>query len=293
MREERQVAFVGSGTMAEAMIRGLIARAGMAPERIAASGPRAERARELAGRYGIRCCTDNAEAAEGADLVVLTVKPQVLPAVLSELAGRLRPEALLVSIVTGARLADLQEGFGHKPVVRAMPNTPAQIGRGMTVWMAAPDVTAGQRRTARSLFRTFGEEEEVAEEGDLDRATALSGTGPAYVFLFLEALVEAGVHLGFSRRLSEKLVLQTVRGSAAYGQEAGAHLAALRNQVTSPGGTSAEALYHLEKGGLRTVLADAVWAAYRRAVALGEAGAAAGRTAGEAAPPLSEAPSRP
>ena len=293
MTEEQRVAFVGSGTMAEAMIRGLITRAGVAPERIVASGPRPERGRELSGPYGIRCGTDNAEAAQGAELVVLAVKPQVLSTVLSELAGRLRPEALLVSIVAGARLADLQERLGHGPVVRAMPNTPAQIGRGMTVWTAAPEVTAGQRRMARSLFGTFGEEEEVTEEGHLDRATALSGTGPAYVFLFLEALVEAGVHLGFSRRLSERLVLQTVAGSAAYGQEAGTHLAALRNQVTSPGGTSAEALYHLERGGLRTVLADAVWAAYRRAVALGEAGSAAGKSAGEAAPRSSHAPSRP
>ncbi len=293
MTEEWQAAFVGSGTMAEAMVRGLITRAGMSPARIVASGPRPERGRELAGRYGIRHGTCNAEAAEGAKLVVLAVKPQVLPAVLPELAGRLRPEALLVSIVAGARLADLQEGLRHGPAVRAMPNTPAQIGRGMTVWTAAPQVTASQREMARSLFQTFGEEEEVTEEAHLDRATALSGTGPAYVFLFLEALVEAGVHLGFSRRLSEKLVLQTVAGSTAYGQEAGIHLAALRNQVTSPGGTSAEALYHLEKGGLRTVLADAVWAAYRRAVALGEAGAAAGRHTGEVVPWPSHAPSKP
>ena len=293
MTEERQVAFVGSGTMAEAMIRGLITRAGVAPQRIVASGPRPERGRELAERYGIRPTTDNAEAVTGAELVALTVKPQVLPTVLAELAGRLRREALLVSIVAGARLAHLQESLGHRPIVRAMPNTPSQIGQGMTVWTAAPEVAEEQRRRARALFEAFGEAEEVAEESHLDRATALSGTGPAYVFLFLEALVEAGVHLGFSRRLSEKLVLQTASGSVAFSREAGVHLAALRNQVTSPGGTSAEALYHLEKGGLRTVLADAVWAAYRRAVALGEAGSAAGRRSGEGTPWSSQAASRP
>ncbi len=278
MLQDEQVGFIGSGTMAEAMAKGLLSRAGVAPTHISAAGPRPERALELAKRYGIEAGTDNGVAASRASLVILSVKPQVLPAVAADLAGRIPPNALLVSIVAGTSLAELGRAFGHRRVVRAMPNTPARIGLGMTVWTASHEVVARERELARTLFAAFGEEEYVDDESHLDRATALSGTGPAYLFLVMEALVDAGVRIGFSRRLAERLVLQTAMGSAAYCLESGVHPVILRNQVTSPGGTSAEALYQLERGGLRTVLADAVQAAYRRAVELGRpAGAAWGR----------------
>jgi pyrroline-5-carboxylate reductase len=154
-------------------------------------------------------------------------------------------------------------------VVRAMPNTPGQIGQGITVWTAAPGVQELQHRQAEALLGALGEQIYVEEERFLDMATALSGTGPAYVFLFMEALVDAGVHMGFSRRDAEKLVLQTLRGSVEYALESKLHPAELRNQVTSPGGTTASALYQLEKGGLRTVIARAIWAAYQRSAELG------------------------
>jgi pyrroline-5-carboxylate reductase len=150
-----------------------------------------------------------------------------------------------------------------------MPNTPAKIGKGITVWAATSQVSDQQRDQAQAILQAFGDEIFVDKEDYLDMATALSGTGPAYVFMFLEAMVDAGVHLGFSRRVARQLVLKTTLGAAEYANQTDEHLAALRNQVTSPGGTSAEALYHLEKGGFRTVISRAVWAAYQRSVALG------------------------
>jgi pyrroline-5-carboxylate reductase len=158
----------------------------------------------------------------------------------------------------------------HSTLARSMPNTPAQIGLGMTVWTCVPSLNPSQRGQAEAVFGSFGEQVYVDDERYLDMATALSGTGPAYVFIFMEAMVDAGVHMGFSRRVAEQLVFQTMRGSVEYARQAGRHLATLRNQVTSPGGTSAEALYHIEKGGLRTVISRAIWAAYQKSRRLGK-----------------------
>jgi pyrroline-5-carboxylate reductase len=161
-------------------------------------------------------------------------------------------------------------GLKHKAVVRSMPNTPGQIGEGITVWAASREVTEAQQKTARSILSALGDEVYVEDEAYLDMATALSGSGPAYVFLFTEALIDAGVHMGFPRRIAEQLVLQTIKGSASFYQSAARHPATLRNQVTSPGGTSAEALYYLEKAGFRTAISRAVWAAYQRSLELGK-----------------------
>jgi len=271
MLNNANLAFVGSGTMAEAMIKGILTQELLSPERIIASGPRAERGRELEDRYGVRWTTSNVEAVEDADVVVLSVKPQVIPKVLAELQGRIKPSALVLSIAAGVPIATIRNGLSHDVIVRSMPNTPAQVGAGMTVWTMSAETSAEQRAQAQSILAALGEEVFVEDENYLDMATALSGTGPAYVFLFMEALIDAGVHLGFSRRVSQKLVMQTVLGSALFAKESHGHLAELRNMVTSPGGTAAEALYQLEKGGLRTVLSRGVWAAYLRSRALGRA----------------------
>jgi len=265
-----RVCFIGSGTMAEAMIKGMLAQHLVAPTDMIASGPRAERGAELASAYGVQVTSDNLAALQGADLVVLSVKPQMLAGVLVQLAGRIPEKALVLSIVAGARLASLAQGLKHASLVRSMPNTPAQIGQGMTVWTASAAASEAQREQARAVLGALGEEVFVEEEDYLDMATALSGTGPAYVFLLMEGLVDAGVHLGFPRYLAEKLVLQTVKGSVEYALHTPQHLARLRNQVTSPGGTSAEALYYLEKAGVRTALSRAVWAAFQRSVQLGK-----------------------
>jgi pyrroline-5-carboxylate reductase len=212
----KRLAFIGGGTMAEAMIRGLLEKHLVPPSHVLVTGPRRERRADLAKRFGVKALASNAEAAKGAHVVVLSVKPQVLPTVLRELRGQLRPEQLVLSIVAGAPLAVLREGLDHAAVVRAMPNTPAQIGMGITAWTAADAVDREQRERAKAILGALGEELEVDEESLVDMATALSGTGPTYVFLLMEALVDAGVHLGFSRRVAEELVLRTVEGSAAF-----------------------------------------------------------------------------
>jgi pyrroline-5-carboxylate reductase len=264
------IAFIGSGTMGGAIIHALVTRNEVEPGQVIASEPLLERREDLQARYGIRVTADNAAAVGEADVVVLAVKPQVLPEVMPELHGKIKAEALVFSIVAGMPIATISKGLGHTAVVRTMPNTPAQIGEGMTVWTASPAVTDAQRAQAQVILQAMGLEMYVVHEGALDMATAVSGTGPTYVFLLMEALVDAAVHLGFSRREARPIVIQTVLGSAKFAQQSDKHLAELRNMVTSPGGTSAEAIYQMEKGGMRTVLSKAVWAAYQKSRLLGQ-----------------------
>jgi pyrroline-5-carboxylate reductase len=264
-----KIAFIGPGVMAEAMIAGLLHRELAKPETIIASGPREERGADLSKKYKIKTTVDNAAAASQADVVVLSVKPQRLSEVMKGLY-KIKPEALVLSIVAGASIQKISKTLKHQAVVRSMPNTPGQIGEGITVWTASARTSNEQREIARQILGALGEEVFVEDESYLDMATALSGTGPAYVFLFTEALIDAGVHLGFPRRIAEQLVLQTIKGSASFYEQAGRHPATLRNQVTSPGGTSAEALYYLEKAGFRTAISRAIWAAYQRSLELGK-----------------------
>jgi pyrroline-5-carboxylate reductase len=270
--DNQKIVFIGPGVMAEAMIAGLIRQEVARNSQLLASGPREERGDELVSRYRIEAMTDNAAAAKMGDVIVLSVKPQRLDMVLSGIRGNIKPEALILSIVAGAPIAKIAGITDQKSVVRAMPNTPAQIGEGITVWTAAPAVSEAQKGMAQKILGALGDDIFLEEEYYLDMATALSGTGPAYVFLFMEAMVDAGVHLGFPRRVAEQLVAQTVRGSVDYYSRTSdpVHLARLRNQVTSPGGTSAAALYYLEKAGFRTAISRAVWAAYERSRELGK-----------------------
>ncbi len=268
LRKER-LGFVGCGMMGEAMVKGLLRERLVEPGQIVASHPREDRRRELEAAYGIDTVAANADAVRGATTVVVAVKPQRLGEVLQDLAGQVPAGATVMSIVAGATTATFSRALGVERVVRVMPNTPAQIGHGMSVWTATEAVDEAGRLRARTILSALGEEEMVEHEEEIDMATALSGTGPAYVFLFMEALIDAGVHLGFSRRVAARLVRQTVLGAAEYAVEAPEHVARMRNEVTSPGGTTADALYQLERGRLRTVLSDAVWAAYRRCLELG------------------------
>lgn len=270
MDQKPKIAIIGPGVMAEAMIAGLL-RNGLTPaDHIDVAGPRLERVQALQAVYGVRPCTLNAEAVREANLVILAIKPQRLQSVLAGLRGQVPTDALILSIVAGASIANIEAGLGHSIVVRAMPNTPAQIGEGITVWTASPQVSAAQAQLARQILAALGQEVYVEEESYLDMATALSGTGPAYIFLFLEAMIDAGVHLGFPRRIAEQLVIQTTRGSVDYYAAKRDHPAHLRNEVTSPAGTSAAALYYLEKAGFRTAISRAIWAAYERSQELGK-----------------------
>ena len=267
---KRTIATVGSGVMAEAMIAGLLRGALVKPGQVIASHPRAERRAELEKLYGIRTTPSNAEAVAGADVILLAIKPQMLARVGREIGPGLKGGQLVLSVIAGATTAALIGFLGHEQVVRSMPNTPARLGRGMTVWYATLSTTAEQRSQASALLHALGHEIEVDDERFVAMATAVSGTGPTYVFLVMEALIDAAVHLGFPRHVAHDIVVETLEGSTAFAKASGDHPAVLRNMVTSPGGTSAAALHELESGRLRTVLSEAVWAAYRRTVELGE-----------------------
>jgi pyrroline-5-carboxylate reductase len=264
------IATIGSGVMAEAMIAGLLRGEQVSPDQIIASHPRADRRSELISSYGIKTVEDNASAVEHADVVVLAIKPQMLVRVGREIAGAMGEGKLVISIIAGATTRALTNVLGHRQVVRSMPNTPAQLGRGMTVWYATPEVTDTQRDQTRVLLGSLGVQLEVDDEKLVAMATAVSGTGPTYVFLVMEALIDAAVHLGFPRHMAHDLVIETLEGSTLFAKSSGMHPAQLRNMVTSPGGTSAAALHELESGRLRTVLSEAVWAAFRRTDELGK-----------------------
>lgn len=262
--------FIGAGAMGSAIIGGLLSRHQLAPGHITASDRHRERLHEIRGKFRINTTLNNLTAARKGQVVVLAVKPQVLPAVFADLHGQIKPGALVVSIVAGATIDAIATGLNHRGIVRTMPNTPAQVGEGMTVWTATPEVSDAQHAQAEAVIEALGHQLFVDDETFLDMATAISGTGPSYVFLLMEALIDAAVHLGFSRADARQLVIQTIRGSAIFAEQSTVHPAEMRNLVTSPGGTSAEALYQLEKGSFRTVISKAVLAAYRRSVALGE-----------------------
>jgi pyrroline-5-carboxylate reductase len=267
---KRTIATIGSGVMAEAIIAGVLRGRLVEPDQIVASHPRAERRHELAMTHGVRTAASNAEAVEGADIVLLAIKPQMLGRVARDIGPHLRRGQLVLSILAGATTRALTAALGHDQVVRSMPNTPARLGKGMTVWFATPEVTEDQRAQAAALLGALGVQLEVDDEKLVAMATAVSGTGPTYVFLVMEALIDAAVHLGFPRHIAHDLVIETLEGSTLFAKQSGMHPAELRNMVTSPGGTSAAALHELESGRLRTVLSEAVWAAFRRTVELGD-----------------------
>ena len=209
-----RIGFIGGGVMAEAMIGGII-DAGLArPEDIGVGEPLEARRRHLADRYGLAASGDNSEALEGAEMAILAVKPQSIREALADI----RPSVggcVVMSIAAGVRMATLAEGLGHPAVIRVMPNTPAQIGKGMTVWTAAPEVPAEAVDAAGGILGTLGDELYVGDEKLIDMATALSASGPAYVFLFVESLIDAGVYLGMPRDVARRLALQTVAGSVS------------------------------------------------------------------------------
>ena len=256
--------------MAEAIIGGVLRGHLVEPAQIIASHPRAERRDQLVATHGIRVTASNVEAIQDADIILLAIKPQMLGRVGREIGPHLRPGQLVLSVLAGATTRAISGALAHPQVVRSMPNTPARIGKGMTVWFATPEVTEEQRTQAAALLGALGVQLQVDDEKLVAMATAVSGTGPTYVFLVMEALIDSAVHLGFPRHIAHDLVIETLEGSTLFAKQSGMHPAELRNMVTSPGGTSAAALHALESGRLRTVLSEAVWAAFRRTVELGD-----------------------
>ena len=271
MKLTQTIGFLGTGNMAEALIKGLIAAGVVDPGQIHGSDPRPERCEEMAKRYGIHATTQNADVVRHAEIVVLSVKPQILPKVLDEVSSHLKPHALVISIAAGMPIASIERRVppGTR-VVRTMPNTPALIGAGATAIAAGQHAKDEDVEATQRIFAAVGMTV-VLDESQLDAVTGLSGSGPAYVFLIIEALSDAGVKMGLSRYNAQALAAQTVHGSAKLLLETGEHPGRLKDMVTSPGGTAIAGLHTLEAGGLRTTLINAVEAATRRSRELGEA----------------------
>ncbi len=269
MKIDRTIGFLGGGNMAEALIRGLVRGGHLEPQDVGASGPRPERMDELAREYGIRTTTDNLELVKQSRIVVLSVKPQIIDRVLLQVGKQLQEGTLIISVAAGVTTAHIEERVAAGiRVVRAMPNTPALVGAGATALARGAHANDEDIALARVMFDAVGISV-VLEESQLDAVTGLSGSGPAYIFLILEAMADAGVKVGLSRRNAQLLAAQTVMGSAKLLLETNQHPGQLKDMVTSPGGTAIAGLHTLEEGGLRTTLINAVESATRRSRELG------------------------
>lgn len=267
---DRRITFLGAGNMANAIIRGLL-RAGLAKDKVTATVRREEKKTELENTHGIKVGFDNVAATRDADVVVLSVKPQALDKVLKEIAPAVDRTKLIVSVAAGVPIAAIERRLGAGArIVRTMPNTPCLVGLGATALSSGEHATPEDLTLATAMFDSVGITT-IVDEYLLDAVTGLSGSGPAYIFLIIEALSDAGVKVGLSRHQALKLAAQTVLGSAKLLLETNQHPGTLKDQVTSPGGTAIAGLHTLEAGGLRTTLIDAVEAATERARELGEA----------------------
>ncbi|MDP6576846.1 MAG: pyrroline-5-carboxylate reductase [Dehalococcoidales bacterium] len=259
-----KIAFIGGGNMGEAILSAILDRSLSTPQSISVSDIDETRRQHLEQKYGVAVTSDNRLATDKSEVVVLAIKPQHLAGVMVDLKDHLNPAQLALSIIAGIRIDTLCLELNHRQIVRAMPNTPAQIGEGMSVWTATSEVTTTQKERTGSILSAMGREIYVDEEKYLDMATAVSGSGPAYFFLFIESLVESAMDIGLTREVAAELVLQTMLGSAHLLRKSGKPPSELRRLVTSPGGTTAAAMLQFEKGGLTNLVKQAVSAAYHR-----------------------------
>jgi pyrroline-5-carboxylate reductase len=264
-----KIAFIGGGVMGEAMVSAILDKGLAKPEAIWVSDVSQARRRHLEQKYGVAVTDSNRQAAEKGEVVVLAIKPQNLAEVMTELGGQLKSTQLVLSIIAGARIDTLSKGLKHGSIARVMPNTPAQIGEGMSVWTATPAVTEQQRGWVGAILQAMGREIYVDDEQYIDMATAVSGSGPAYFFLVMESLIDAAVAIGLPQDMARELVLQTMLGSGRLIQKSGEEPAELRRRVTSPGGTTAQAMLQFEQGKFTDLVKRAVEAAYNKAKELG------------------------
>lgn len=265
-----KLALIGGGAMGEAILSCVLGKNLFTPTNIMVSDVSQPLLKHLKDKYAIGITGNNKIVCEGASIIILAIKPQNLAHVSAELKGTFASSQLVLSIIAGATLSTLTQGLGHDRVVRVMPNIAAKVGEAVSLWTATPQVNSQQKDVAHSVLAALGTEIFTPEEKYLDMSTAVNGSGPAYVFLFIESLIDAAVHIGLPRDIASGIVLQTVLGSAKLAKESGQHPAELRNQVTSPGGTTAEALLRLEEGGFRALLTRAVQAAYHKSQGLGQ-----------------------
>lgn len=256
--------------MGEAILAAMLGKKLADAKDITVSDVVEKRRQYLSQKYAVAVSANNIETINGKDIILLAIKPQTLPAVMTELKGHLKPNQLVVSIIAGARIAKLSQGLEHKSIVRSMPNTPAQIGEGITVWTTTEEVTEQQKKTAGIILGAMGKEFYVSDEGWLDMATAVSGSGPAYIFLFIEAMTDAAVKIGLPRDMAKQMVMGTLLGAGHLAAQSDKEPAELRRLVTSPGGTTAEAITTFEKGGFSELMYQAVKAAYEKSQKLGQ-----------------------
>lgn len=261
-----KVVIVGGGVMGEAILGAALEAGVFAAGSVVVIEKVAARRDHLVTTYNVGV-SDGYSAMSEADLVLLSVKPQEMGSV----SGKLKAAGLLLSIMAGVKMSSIAKEFGHDCVVRVMPNTPAAMKAGMSGWTATATVTDEQKATVRALLGAIGSEIYFEDEKKLDMVTAVSGSGPAYVFLFIEAMIEGAVSVGLPRAAAEEMVLQTLYGSALYARESGKSAAELRAMVTSPAGTTAAGLLELEKGAFRASLIECIRAAHQRAIELGNA----------------------
>jgi pyrroline-5-carboxylate reductase len=271
IKKERnmKIAFIGGGNMGGAIIKAIIEKKIADPSDIVVSDIDTAKQKSIAKELKVKTVGDNAKAVKNVDVVILAIKPQILSSVLEGLRGKMAEDQLVISIIAGATTKTISKGLKHDIVVRVMPNTPAQISEGMSVWTATDEVTTEQEEMATTILNALGKQIYFEDEKYIDMATAISGSGPAYIYLIIESLTDAAVHIGLPRQQAEELVLQTILGSTLFVKQSGKHPAELRNMVTSPGGTTAEGLLKLEKRNLRATISKAVMASYKKAKKLG------------------------
>jgi pyrroline-5-carboxylate reductase len=262
------IGFIGGGIMAEAIIRGVLNKKVVSASDFIISEPVEARRVFLKDTYHLNLANSNNDLIEQSDTIILCIKPQSLNSVAKDLKDKFRPEQLLISILAGISINNILEGFNHNKVIRVMPNAPAQIGEGASLWISGPEVNGKDKIFAKNILSSLGLEFEVVEEKLIDIGTALSGSGPAYVALFIESLIDAAVALGMTRDMAENLTLQTVYGTAKLMSDQNISAVDLKKMVTSPGGTTAEALMTLEKQQLRSALMEGVYSAYNKSISL-------------------------
>lgn len=261
---KEKLCFIGGGNMAEAMIKGLLRKKTATPEQIIVSEPQKERVQFLLNTYHVQVVSDNCLALQKSDIIILAVKPQVMKAVLQEISSMVTDQHLIVSIAAGISIPFIVSYLGEdKRIIRTMPNTPAQIGEGAIALCAGGNAAPGDLQVAQTLFNAVGSTVTI-EEKLMDAVTGLSGSGPAYIFLIIEALIDGGVKMGLPRATARSLVLQTIIGASRMVLETGEHPGTLKDMVTSPGGTTITGLHLLEEKGVRAALMNAVAAATER-----------------------------
>jgi pyrroline-5-carboxylate reductase len=265
-----KIAFIGGGNMGEAILAAILGKKLAIAKDITVSDILETKRQYLAQKYAVGVSANNIDTINGKDIILLAIKPQTLPNVMAEMKGHIKPDQLVVSIIAGARLNKLTGGLNHQAIVRSMPNTPAQIGEGVTMWTTTLEVTEAQKKTAGIILGAMGKEFYASDEGMLDMATAVSGSGPAYVFLYIEAMTDAAVKIGLPRETAKQMVMGTLLGSSHLAAQSDKEPAELRRMVTSPGGTTAEAIATFEKGGFSELVYQAVKAAYEKSQKLGQ-----------------------